>query len=339
MALPKIVSLFSGAGGLDLGFKNSGFPLTFAVDLSRSAIQTHKRNFREVTSVAADLEELGPDGVLGHLENLLKAGDSIGVIGGPPCQGFSRANTRSAASDPRNRLPLLYLQVVEALQRTYVVEFVLFENVLGIRDAKHSVTFCGILSKFRDIGLTPAVNEFSALDYGVAQTRNRVIISGFRDETVARNFNPTKVDSTELSVRAVIGDLPAPAFFARSLEKSAIPHHENHWTMRPMSKRFSRPGGADRAGRSFRRLEWDKPSPTVAYGHREIHVHPDGRRRLSIYEAMLLQGFPHDFVLEGTLSSQVEQVSNAVPPPLALALATAIKTAMQNDRPPDPAGG
>ncbi|GHS84900.1 cytosine-specific methyltransferase [Actinomycetota bacterium] len=338
MALPKIVSLFSGAGGLDLGFKKSGFPLTFAVDLSPAAIQTHKRNFKESISVAADLEKLGPDGVLAHLEDLLAPGESIGVIGGPPCQGFSRANTASAASDPRNGLPLLYLRIVEALQSTYQVEFVLFENVLGIRDAKHSVTFRGILSKFRELGLTPDVNEYSALDYGVAQTRNRVIISGFRDEEVARAFKPEKVAATGLTVKSVIGDLPEPAFFARDLEKSAIPHHENHWTMRPVSKRFARPGGADRAGRSFRRLEWDKPSPTVAYGHREIHVHPDGRRRLSLFEAMLLQGFPEDFVLEGTLSSQVEQVSNAVPPPLAQSLATAIKTAMRNAHRPSVAG-
>lgn len=328
MALPKIVSLFSGAGGLDLGFQCAGFSLTFAVDLSSAAIQTHRRNFKGAVSVAADLERLGPDGVLAHLDSLLAPGESIGVIGGPPCQGFSRANTGSAANDPRNRLPLLYLQVVQALQGKYQVEFVLFENVLGIRDAKHSVTFHGILAKFREMGLTPDVNEYSALDYGVAQTRNRVIISGFLDEAVARNFKPKKVGAADLTVRAVIALLPEPAFFARHLDKSAIPHHENHWTMQPVSKRFSRPGGADRAGRSFRRLEWDKPSPTVAYGHREIHVHPEGRRRLSIFEAMLLQGFPSDFVLEGTLSSQVEQVSNAVPPPLAQSLATAIKTAM-----------
>lgn len=328
MALPKIVSLFSGAGGLDLGFQQAGFPLAFAVDLSVAAIETHRRNFEGAVSVAADLEELGPDGVLGHLDSLLEPGEAIGVIGGPPCQGFSRANTGSAANDPRNRLPLLYLQIVQALQGRYKVEFVLFENVLGIRDAKHSVTFGGILSKFREIGLTPDVNEYSALDYGVAQSRNRVIISGFRDMAAARNFKPLKVESTDLTVRAVIGALPDPAFFARGLDRAAIPHHENHWTMRPMSKRFSRPGGADRAGRSFRRLDWDKPSPTVAYGHREIHIHPDGHRRLSIYEAMLLQGFPSDFVLEGTLSSQVEQVSNAVPPPLAQSLAAAIKAAM-----------
>jgi DNA (cytosine-5)-methyltransferase 1 len=314
---------------LDLGFKRSGFPLTLAIDLSTAAIQTHRRNFEGTVSVAADLEQLGPEGVLAYLDEILEPNDSIGVIGGPPCQGFSRANTGSAANDPRNRLPLLYLQIVQALQAKYHVQFVLFENVLGIRDAKHSVTFRGILSKFRDIGLTPDVNEYSALDYGVAQTRSRVIISGFRDEIVARNFKPKKIPATNLTVGAVIGSLPEPAYFDRSLEKSAIPHHENHWTMRPVSKRFSRPGGADRAGRCFRRLKWDKPSPTVAYGHREIHVHPDGHRRLSIYEAMLLQGFPKDFVLEGTLSSQVEQVSNAVPPPLAQALAKAITAAMR----------
>jgi DNA (cytosine-5)-methyltransferase 1 len=327
--LPKTVSLFSGAGGLDLGFQEAEFPLSFAVDLSAAAIQTHRRNFKDAVSVVADLSMLGPSGVLKYLDKILEPGESIGVIGGPPCQGFSRANTGSAANDPRNRLPLLYLQIVEALQEKYTVEFVLFENVLGIRDAKHSVTFCGILSKFREIGLTPDVSEYSALDYGVAQTRNRVIISGFRKEVVAWKFKPAKVAAKDLTVRAKIGTLPEPAFFARGLDKSAIPHHENHWTMRPVSKRFSQPGGADRAGRSFRRLEWDKPSPTVAYGHREIHVHPEGRRRLSIYEAMLLQGFPSTFVLEGTLSSQVEQVSNAVPPPLAWSLATAIKVAMR----------
>ncbi|TVT52292.1 DNA cytosine methyltransferase [Amycolatopsis rhizosphaerae] len=328
VGLPKIVSLFSGAGGLDLGFHHAGFPLVFAVDKSLAAILTHRRNFKKTSSIAVDLEELGPSGVMKHLDGILAPGESIGVIGGPPCQGFSRANTGSTANDPRNRLPLLYLQIVEALQVKYQVEFVLFENVLGIKDTKHTVVFRGILSKFREIGLTADVKEYSALDYGVAQTRNRVIISGFRDSEIGRKFQPKKTTKSDLTVRSVIGALPEPAYFSRGLERSDIPYHENHWTMRPISKRFSQPGGADRAGRSFRRLEWDKPSPTVAYGHREIHVHPDGRRRLSIYEAMLLQGFPSSFVLEGTLSAQVEQVSNAVPPPLAKALAVAIKSAM-----------
>ena len=77
--------------------------------------------------------------------------------------------------------------------------------------------------------------------------------------------------------------------------------------------------------RSFKRLFWDQPSFTVAYGHNEIHVHPDGHRRLSIYEAMMLQGFPRmEYELKGCLSDQVSLVSDAVPPPLAFALAKSI---------------
>lgn len=326
--LPKIISLFSGAGGLDLGFQQAGFPLSFAADISTAAVQTHRRNFRKTLAVVADLTELGPDGVLSYLEPLLSDGERIGVIGGPPCQGFSRGNTQSTTEDPRNQLPLLYLQIVEALQEKYTVEFVLFENVLGIRDSKHLTTFNGILEKFSDIGLTANAEVYSALDYGIPQKRNRVIITGFRNMSVAQAFKPQKIQSNKLTVRAAIEGLPDPAYFARNLERSSIPFHENHWTMRPVSKRFRHPESATPSGRSFRRLQWDEPSPTVAYGHREIHVHPSGRRRLSIFEAMLLQGFPRKFVLEGNLSAQVEQVSNAVPPPLAHSLASAIAKAL-----------
>jgi len=328
--LPKVVSLFSGAGGLDLGYRDAGFSLAFAVDNSPFAIKTHHRNFPATKSVAADLVKLRPSGVLRHLASVLSPGESIGVIGGPPCQGFSRANTRSVASDPRNRLPLLYLEIVEKLQKQYDVQFVLFENVQGIRDTKHADSFKEILSKFGKIGLHARVDVCSALDFGVAQTRNRVIVSGFSSPEAAAAFVPSKVRTRKkLTVRSVIGGLPAPAYFSRGLLPTEIPHHPNHWTMRPVSARFADPDGASaQGGRSFRRLAWDKPSPTIAFGHREIHVHPEGRRRLSIYEALLLQGFPPDFVLEGTLSAQVEQVSNAVPPPMARALAEATQKAL-----------
>ena len=99
--------------------------------------------------------------------------------------------------------------------------------------------------------------------------------------------------------------------------------------MQPRSPKFK--SGEFGTGRSFRKLNWNEPSPTVAYGHREIHVHPDGARRLSIYEAMLLQGFPKSFELVGTLSEQVTQVSNAVPPPVARAIATTLKTVFRQE--------
>ncbi|AZI57714.1 DNA cytosine methyltransferase [Nakamurella antarctica] len=328
MALPRVVSLFSGAGGLDLGFQQAGFELAFAVDNSAWAIKTHQRNFKKTKSVAADLIELQPAGVLAQLSRVLEDGVSIGVIGGPPCQGFSRANPAALATDPRNNLPILYLEIVEALQEKYDVQFVLFENVVGIKDLKHETAFKSILAKFLELGLTQKVDEYCALDFGVPQNRRRVIISAFASPTAANAFAPQTVPREHLDARTAISGLPDPAFFDRDLSPEDIPHHPNHWTMRPISKRFNDPDSSMNSSRSFRRLAWDKPSPTVAYGHREIHIHPDGRRRLSIYEAMRFQGFPHEFVLEGPLSAQVEQVSNAVPPPLAQALAHATIEAM-----------
>ncbi|MBK9622570.1 MAG: DNA cytosine methyltransferase [Candidatus Obscuribacter sp.] len=113
-----------------------------------------------------------------------------------------------------------------------------------------------------------------------------------------------------------IRGLPPPKFFEAKLQKEDIPHHPNHWTMKPRSKKFQNPNTLHAGTRSFKRLSWTEPSPTIAFGNREIHVHPSGKRRISIYEALLLQGFPKSFVLEGNLSQQVEQISNAVPPPL-----------------------
>ncbi|RIJ60674.1 DNA cytosine methyltransferase [Clavibacter phaseoli] len=328
MALPKIVSLFSGAGGLDLGYKDAQYDLAFALDSSKWAIETHRANFPGTESITADLIELKPAGVIAALARILTPGESIGVIGGPPCQGFSRGNPKALAEDPRNKLPLLYLSVVEALQLVYKVQFVLFENVLGIRDVKHEEAFGGIIQKFHALGLYERVDEYCALDFGVPQNRRRVIISAFADPIAREAFSPSKLPREGLSVREAIGTLPAPAYFSRQLQPDDVPYHRNHWTMRPISSKFSDPDGVPRGSRSFRRLAWDMPSPTVAYGHREIHVHPEGHRRLSIYEAMVLQGFPKSFVLSGPLSAQVEQVSNAVPPPLGYALAQATSRAL-----------
>ena len=98
--------------------------------------------------------------------------------------------------------------------------------------------------------------------------------------------------------------------------------------MNPISPRF-KAKTPPHGGRCFKQLSWHKPSPTIAFGHREIYVHPNGKRRLSIFEAMLLQGFPDTFVLEGNLSEQVEQISNAVPPPLAKSVASAIRRTLE----------
>jgi DNA (cytosine-5)-methyltransferase 1 len=325
--LPQIVSLFCGAGGLDWGFHQEGFQIPLAIDISAAAIRTHKKNFKSTHSVAADLLELKPLGVYQLVRGQVPEGGRIGVIGGPPCQGFSRANTMSQADDPRNELPQRYLDIVKRLKKTYTVEFVVFENVLGIRDKKHAATYKALVEGLDALGFDVTEKELCALDFGVPQNRRRIVLSAMRKGQGYGVVRPEKKVGLK-TVREAIGTLITPKYFDRKLAPADIPVHANHWTMQPKSPRFSDPDGDYADGRSFKRLSWDEASPTVAFGHREIHIHPSGTRRLSIYEAMLLQGFPKSFVLEGNLSEQVEQVSNAVPPPLGKSIAAAVKTAM-----------
>lgn len=325
--LPKIVSLFSGAGGLDLGFKQAGFTVAVAIDVSASAMRTHRNNFPRTKAVVADLTKLKPCGVLDIVKGKIPIGGRIGVIGGPPCQGFSRANSGSKPTDPRNNLPALYLGIVEELKRFYTVELIVFENVLGIKDKKHQHTYESFSNEILKLGFSLSEREMCATEYGVPQRRRRVVVCGLRGDQGYSEFCPRRRNGP-LTVREAIQELPEPVFFKRGLTKNEIPLHPNHWTMQPKSQRFKNPELYKGSSRSFKRLRWDAPSPTIAYGHREIHVHPNGKRRLSIYEALLLQGFPKDFVLEGNLSEQVEQVSNAVPPPLARSIALAVRRSL-----------
>ena len=270
--------------------------------------------------------ELGPQGVLEYVRKYIRKGQKIGVIGGPPCQGFTRANPTSKKNDPRNLLPALYLQIIKKLQRVYKVEFVVFENVLGMKDKKHSAKYKALIKGLEALRFDVNEKELCALDFGVPQNRHRIVISAMRKGKGYSKVIPTKRKGKR-TVREAIGELDDPAFFQRDLETADIPVHPNHWTMRPLSSRFNQPRNNIQT-RSFRRLFWDNASPTIAFGNREIHVHPEGKRRLSIYEAMLLQGFPSSFVLEGNLSQQVTQISNAVPPPLARSVAAAVKKSL-----------
>ncbi|MFI5161630.1 MAG: DNA cytosine methyltransferase [Sphingobacteriales bacterium] len=324
---PKVISLFCGAGGLDLGFKEDGYTIALAIDYESSAIDTHKHNFSSTKSIVADLTELGPEGVLSIVKENIEVGERLGIIGGPPCQGFSRGNIGSQPDDPRNALPQLYVDIIGKLQKEYIVEFVIFENVMGMKDKKHSQKYLSLIQGLKDLKLDVTEKELCAIDYGVPQKRNRIIVSALRTGQGYKQVVPEK-RSGPTTVKQVIGDLPNPIFFDRALKPSDIPNHPNHWTMKPKSVKFQQIIGDENKTRSFRKLKWDKASPTIAFGNREIHIHPEGKRRLSIYEAMLLQGFPRAFELKGNLSQQVQQISNAVPPPLAKSLAAAVTKSM-----------
>jgi DNA (cytosine-5)-methyltransferase 1 len=325
--LPPIVSLFCGAGGLDLGFRNEGFRIPVAFDFSEACIRTHRSNFPRSRGIRADLGTIAKREFVDYVRPHIRLGTRIGIIGGPPCQGFSRANTNSIAGDPRNKMPTVYLELIASLQTNYSVDFVVFENVLGMRDPKHAKTYNAFINGLTSLGFDVSEDVLCAFDFGVPQMRRRIVLSAFRSNEEFGRIMPLSREGVK-TVREAIGGLGVPRYFARGLGESDMPIHPNHWTMKPRSSRFANPSSTWSLGRSFKRLRWEYPSPTVAFGHREMHVHPDGTRRLSIYEAMLLQGFPSSFVLKGNLSEQVEQVSNAVPPPLAQSIAAAVRTAL-----------
>lgn len=229
----EVVSLFAGAGGLDLGFKQAGFKISLAIDSSEAAVKTHKRNFRKSKALAKDLLKLGPRGVLKQTTRAIPPGHRIGVIGGPPCQGFSRANTQAQTDDPRNKLPSLYLRIVKKLQTQYTVEFVVFENVLGIRDKRHAKVYESLVAGLGDLGFDVTEKELCALDFGVPQTRRRIVLSGLRKDQGYLEVRPHKCHVGLTSVREAIGGLKEPAYFEVGSNPRKFPVHQNHWTMQP----------------------------------------------------------------------------------------------------------
>jgi DNA (cytosine-5)-methyltransferase 1 len=329
-AVPRlpVISLFSGCGGLDLGFVNAGFEPVLAIDANAAACRTYEKNHSLTRVLKRDLSTLPRKYILERLSELSTAVKPVGVIGGPPCQAFSQGNGHKRDDDPRALLSKNYAAILRELNAAFELDFFVFENVLGLKQSRHDEQFRLIKRLFSSAGFRIFESELNAHDFGVAQIRRRLFVIGLNKRKFPHlTFTfPIKDGGPKPNVRDLIEKLPQPLFFKRGTSAADIPFHPNHWCMTPKSDRFfdgSLKEG-DLKGRPFRVLKWDAPSWTVAYGHREVHVHPSATRRLSVYEAMLLQGFPRMYELCGTLSDQIRLVSDAVPPPLAEALARAI---------------
>ena len=326
-----LLSFFCGPGGLDEGFRKSGFHTLVATDINEDALATFALNHPKANVFQSDLLTLSTRSIVERCLAHRKHDGPLGVIGGPPCQSFSVSNVRQAEDDPRNNLPLKYADLLRTLNHEVGVSFFVFENVPGLLSSKHAARYSQFKKKFAAAGFTIHENVLDAKDFSVPQKRSRVIIVGINSKLHggAKWIEPPH-SSRRYTVRDAIWGLPEPVHFRRGLTVEDIPFHPNHWCMAPKSKKFANadltPGQA--WGRSFRTLEWDEPSWSVAYGHREVHVHPDAKRRLSIFEAMLLQSFPKRYELTGTLSAQIKQVSDAVPPQLAEAVAKSVARAL-----------
>lgn len=327
---PLLLSLFCGAGGLDQGFEEAGFKVGLALDRKRDSVNSY--NLNRPQSAVAKVKDLF-DAKLADIDSLYGSEfRPAGVIGGPPCQSFSQANVNQKVDDARASLPLAYARLVTALHKRSPLDFFVLENVVGLVRQKHVSRLEAVECELQAAGFRTARLLLDAKDHGTPQRRPRLFLIGI-DKKRFKGIDPNKITvpvQPPITVRTAIGSLCEPIHFVRGLDMAEQDTHPNHWCMAPKSPKFAQEGGVRPGvkGRSFKMLSWDKPSIAVAYGHREVNIHPSGKRRLSIYEALLLQGFPRDYVLTGTLSSQIDQVSEAVPPPLAKAVAETMFNAL-----------
>lgn len=296
-----VVSLFSGCGGLDLGFiggfeflgnhyKETPFEIVWANEINSAACRTYRRNIGHHI-VEGDVWENLPDLPL-HADV---------VIGGFPCQDIS-VNGKGAGVDGKRSG--LYRAMVEAVSMIRPKVFVA-ENVKGLLMKHNEESLTRVLSDFRALGYEVSYRLYHAVDYGVPQTRERVLIVGTRPD-VASFVHPKPACSKHISAKEAIGDL-------ESLEMNDEFNHI--WSFANKS-----------AEQGNRRLIAGRPGYTIrAECHGNIQFHYSLPRRISMREAARFQSFPDNFVFDAKLRETERQVGNAVPPVLAWHIAKAVE--------------
>jgi DNA (cytosine-5)-methyltransferase 1 len=304
----KVASLFSGAGGLDLGFKIAGHKIVWANDIDKDSTETYCSNIgREI--ICKPIDEIESE-IIPEFDIL---------IGGFPCQGFSRANIHRVEKDSRNSL---YVNVVRIL-RERQPRFFLLENVKGITSLNKGKDFNEIKLALWESGYKVQHKILNAADFGVPQSRIRVIIVGIRndltDEYIYEFPEPTHSKLGDklpkwVSIGQILNSIPEPS------EKHNLLNHicSNY---KVVTRDFT----------GHRRTDPNKPSPTIlARGNGGGGVvaipHPNNLRRLTVRESALVQTFPLDFEFKGALTSMYRQIGNAVPVKLGEKLALGFKT-------------
>lgn len=330
----KIVDLFSGAGGFQIGFERAGFEVLLSTDFDEDCETVHKKNRPEVPFLRLDIHSLDAE----VLSKYINPDENIDVlIGGPPCQGFSTIGkrissdpTKRMAADPRNTLFREYIRILTYLKP----KFFLMENVQGLLTRDKGRIFSEIKRTFKQTGYEFNYVILNAADYGVPQIRNRVFFYGNR--IGAKMHPPMKVCGETLSpyrtVNEAIGDL-AKKDTDEAFNHVPLKHGEKNvmrYALIPEGGRLPEqdlPPELYRKnfGNTFKRLHRDKPSLTMVPGHNAFPIHPWLNRSLTVREAARIQTFPDEYIFAGPRQKQCMQVGNAVPPVLAQCWAEYLK--------------
>lgn len=348
----RAIDLFCGCGGISVGFADSGrVKMIGAIDFDQAACNTYQLNFPDTHVICGDINQISVEST--------GFKDIDFIVGGPPCQGFSRLNfhDKDRDNDPRNKLFYQYLRFVEELQP----KAILIENVKNILVAKDGFAPKAITSILDELGYNVSYAIVCAVDFGVPQKRERAIFIALKKEYGVFDFaSLEKYSKDQVTVYEAISDIAAIEDIARlqkpgSILKLGEPTSEyqilmqredrlleNHLIYYPddsVQKKISHvpQGGnwryvpkelfpSDRSNRYtnyLRRLDYSVPSITIDTGHR-VYFHPTFNRVPTVRESARIQSFSDSFIITGTKGQQLKQVGNAVPPLMAKALAKAI---------------
>lgn len=329
------IDLFSGCGGMTLGFKWAGFNSIIASDIDENCGKTINRNFEETTFILGDISEVDKKDFDAVIKN-----EIIDIItGGPPCQGFSLANKNrnKVDEDPRNKLFYEYVKFI----KWYSPKAFVMENVKGLLSMEKGQVIRTIKDEFENAGIGYNVDYkvLKASDYGVPQARERVILIGFRKDLELFPEFPEKQNKT-ITVDDAILDLPEinagegsvimkyksePINDYQSFMRSNCHNVYNHIAMRHTERLIERfkaiqPGknlldvwethGSVKRGnpneksevkfsQNNLRLIGNKPAPTVAASFQSNFIHPYLNRNFTAREGARFQSFPDDFIFEG----------------------------------------
>lgn len=320
----RIISLFSGAGGLDKGFENAGFDVIWANEYDKPIWKTFRYNF---PNTFLDTRNI-------RIIPLNDIPDCIGIIGGPPCQSWSEAGSLRGIEDERGQLFYEFIKILKDKQPL----FFLAENVSGMLAQRHNDALANIKKLFKSAGYNLSFRLINALNYNVPQDRKRVIFVGYRNDLGLR-FEFPEHYNRKLTLKEAIWDLKSNVLPAKEKNYTngnncIVPNHE-YMT-----------GGFSTIYMSRNRVKnWHESSFTIQAGGRHAPIHPqapkmefveqnkrifvkgqeDLYRRLSIRECARIQTFPDDFIfIYDNLSDGYKMVGNAVPVNMAQILATQI---------------
>lgn len=311
------VDLFCGAGGLSKGLEMAGLKGVCGIDWFNEACMTYSRNFAH-PFINGDIKD--PENKKKFYETVRKQlnGRHLDIVaGGFPCQGFSMAGNR-IVDDPRNSLYKELIEIVVELQP----DFVICENVKGLRTMLGGGVEKKIIADFKEIGYEMNVASLCAADYYTPQKRERVIFIGNRKGL--KNFHPKPILSPKeyITTGQAIGDLvnhpvdPAfnhvPTIHREDMARRIIETPEG----KSLYKGYSD---------AWKKCPWDAPSCTIKENHGGVNLHPKLPRVLTAREMARLQSFPDDFIFEGKKSYQLVQIGNAVPPLLGKAIGLSVR--------------